>query len=161
MKGLRKRVGLLLISRTALFRSFSPLTSQEEFSLLSQRLFHGFSTLGNDGGLREMRRLSWKKAPSPPKNLLTGYGSYVLSRGILPAAKLWCLFEEAPQKSASSLLSELLKNPPEFSPAGENSVPRQEVKAFNLKFAFVYRSNTCANLTHITTCKIRRTTIIP
>ena len=30
----------------------------------------------------------------------------------------------------------LFKNPPEFSPAGENSVPRQGFKAFNLKAKF-------------------------
>ena len=43
--------------------------------------------------------------PNPSKNLLAGYrssafftikdyGIYALSRGILPAAKLWCIFAE-------------------------------------------------------------------
>ena len=35
----------------------------------------------------------------------------------------------------------LFKNPPGFSPAGENSVPRQGFKAFNLKAKFTDRLN--------------------
>ena len=33
------------------------------------------------------------------------------------------------------------KNPPEFSPAGENSVPRQRVKSFDLKAKFTDGDN--------------------
>ncbi len=86
-------------------------------------LFTGIKPEGCDGGRGGLRETFFRrrfppaspKVRRPPsKNSLKGYGSNALSRGILPTAKLWCLFEKAPQKSASSLLSELLKNPPEF-----------------------------------------------
>ena len=86
-------------------------------------LFTGIKPEGCDGGYGGLRETFFRrrfppaspKVRRPPsKNSLKGYGSNALSRGILPTAKLWCLFEKAPQKSASSLLSELLKNPPEF-----------------------------------------------
>ena len=41
----------------------------------------------------------------------------------------------------------LFKNPPEFSPAGENSVPRQGQKPFNLKAKLTYRVNAPLNRT--------------
>ena len=78
------------------------------------RVFHSGERRGRRGTRETQETFLEESFPHPSKNLLTGYGSYVLSRGILPTAKLWCLFEEAPQKSASSLFSELLKNPPEF-----------------------------------------------
>ena len=64
-----------------------------------------------------------------------------MSRGILPAAKLWWIFEKSPQKSASSLFSELLKNPTEFHLCEAKFCPRQVVKAFNLKAKFIDRAN--------------------
>ena len=78
--------------------------------------------------------------PNPSKNLLKGYGSKDLSRGILPTAKLWWIFAEDSRVCKHPLLI-LGQNPPEFSPAGENSVTRQGQKPFNLKAAFAYRSN--------------------
>ena len=75
------------------------------------------------------------------KNLLKGYGRNALSRGILPAAKLWWIFAEDSRVCKHPLLI-LGQNPPEFSPAGENSVPRQEVKAFDLK-AIIHRQGEC------------------
>ena len=39
------------------------------------------------------------------------------------------------------------QNPPEFSPAGENSVPRQGQKPFNLKVRLTYRANAPLNRT--------------
>ena len=69
-----------------------------------------------------------EESPQPPKNLLTGYRVYVLSRGILPAAKLWCLFEEAPQKSASSLFSELPQKPTGIFPRGGKILPETRAK---------------------------------
>ena len=79
---------------------------------------------GDDGGRRETRGLSWKKAPNPQRTLLKGYGNIALSRGILPAAKLWWIFAEDSRVCKHPLFA-LGQNPPEFSPAGENSVPRQ------------------------------------
>ena len=67
-----------------------------------------------------MRGLSWKKVPNPQRTFLKGYGSYGLSRGILPAAKLWWIFAEDSRVCKHPLLV-LGQNPPEFSPAGENS----------------------------------------
>ena len=75
------------------------------------------------------------------KNLLKGYRSSALPRGILPAAKLWWIFAEDSRVCKHPLLI-LGQNPPEFSPAGENSVPRQEVKAFDLK-AIIHRQGEC------------------
>ena len=65
-----------------------------------------------------MRGLSWKKAPNPQRTLLKGYGNIALSRGILPAAKLWWIFAEDSRVCKHPLLI-LGQNPPEFSPRGK------------------------------------------
>ena len=45
--------------------------------------------------LREPRETFLEESfPNPSKNLLKGYGSKDLSRGILPTAKLWWIFAE-------------------------------------------------------------------
>ena len=93
-----------------------------------------------------MRGLSWKKAPNPQRTLLKGYGSSALPRGILPTAKLWWIFAEDSRVCKHPLLV-LGQNPPEFSPAGENSVPRQGQKPFNLKVRLTYRANAPLNRT--------------
>ena len=80
------------------------------------------------------------------RTLLKGYRSNALSRGILPTAKLWWIFAEDSRVCKHPLLI-LGQNPPEFSPAGENSVPRQGQKPFDLKAAFAYRSNAPLNRT--------------
>ena len=79
------------------------------------------------------------------RTLLKGYRSNALSRGILPTAKLWCLFEKAPQKSASSLLSDLFKNPPEIHLCEAKFCPRQEVKALDIKAKFADRTSAPLN----------------
>ena len=81
--------------------------------------------------------------PNPSKNLLTGYrsstlfqvkdyGNYVLSRGILPTAKLWCILPRT-QGYASIPFSSSGKIPRNFTSARRNSVPRQGVWQLNLK----------------------------
>ena len=45
----------------------------------------------------------------------------------------------------AAFLQPFLKNPPEFSPAGENSVPRQGIWPFNLKAKFTDRANARLN----------------
>ena len=74
----------------------------------------------------------------------TDYGSSVLSRGILPATKLWWIFAEDSRVCKHPLFI-LGQNPPEFSPAGENSVPRQGRKPFDLKVKLTYRANAPLN----------------
>ena len=74
------------------------------------------------------------------RTLLKGYGNAALSRGILPTAKLWWIFAEDSRVCKHPLFV-LGQNPPEFSPAGENSVPRQGQKPFNLKAKLTYRVN--------------------
>ena len=81
------------------------------------------------------------------RTLLKGYRSNALSRGILPAAKLWWIFGKVPQKSASSLLSDLFKNPPEFHLCEAKFCPRQEVKALDIKAKFADRTSAPLNRT--------------
>ena len=91
-------------------------------------LFTGIKPEGCDGGYGGLRETFFRrrfppaspKVRRPPsKNSLKGYGSNALSRGILPTAKLWCLFEKAPQKSASSLFSDFSKIHRNFPPRGK------------------------------------------
>ena len=60
-------------------------------------------------------KLSFEKVSPAPlsKNLLTGYRGKVLSRGILPAAKLWRIFAEDSRVCKHPLFASG-KNPPEF-----------------------------------------------
>ena len=98
-------------------------------------------------GERETRETFLEESfPNPSKNLSAGYGSKDLSRGILPTAKLWWIFAEDSRVYKHPLFI-LGQNPPEFSPAGENSVPRQGRKLFNLKVTLTYRSNAPLNRT--------------
>ena len=82
--------------------------------------------------IQRMRRGYEGCGATPPKNLLTGYRSYVLSRGILPTAKLWCLFEKGPQKSASSLFSKLFQKSTGISPLRGEILPETRRHCHNL-----------------------------
>ena len=76
---------------------------------------------GRRRGIRETQETFLEESfPHPSKNLLTGYRGKDLSRGILPAAKLWRIFAEVSRVCKHPLFASG-KNPPEFSPAGENS----------------------------------------
>ena len=68
------------------------------------------------------------------------YGSYDLSRGILPTAKLLWIFAEDSRVCKHPLFV-LGQNPPNFSACAEIQCSRQEVKAFNLKAKFADRAN--------------------
>ena len=107
-----------------------------DFSTPFPRVFHSGERRGDYG---RCGGFLGRKPPAPSKNLLTDYGSKDLSRGILPTAKLWWIFAEDSRVCKHPLFASG-KNPPEFSPAGENSVPRQGRKPFDLKVKLTYRS---------------------
>ena len=104
-----------------------------------------------DRETREMRGLSWKKAPNPQRTCwrvmgvvlcftVKDYGSYDLSRDILPTAKLLWIFAEDSRVCKHPLFV-LGQNPPEFPLCEAKFCPRQEGKAFNLKAKFADRAN--------------------
>ena len=68
------------------------------------------------------------------------YGSYDLSRGLLPTAKLLWIFAEDSRVCKHPLLI-LGQNPPNFSACAEIQCSRQGVNAFDLKAKYTDRSN--------------------
>ena len=103
-------------------------------------------TTGDAGDTRDVGDFLSRKSPTPPKNLLTGYSSKGLSRGILPTAKLWRIFSEDSRVCEHPLFASG-KNPPEFSPVGGKFCPRQGRNPFDLKVKLTYRAHTLLNRT--------------
>ena len=95
---------------------------------------------GRDGRHGEHGKLSWKKVSRTLQRTCLRLRKQRLVSRHFACGKTLVYFAEDSRVCKHPLLI-LGQNPPEFSPAGENSVPRQKVKAFNLKFAFIYRSH--------------------
>ncbi len=88
---------------------------------------------GRERGTRET--FLEESFPNPSKNLLKGYGSSALSRGILPTAKLWCILPRT-QGYASIPSSSSGKIHRNFPLRGKNSARDKRLKPFDLKAKF-------------------------